>query len=179
MTEGRKRNRRGVGTEGGSRRRRRKSWKERETGPGVRKDTLTSAMSVCVSPPRTVKGPRWGRPSSVTTHTAQALEKGSGTSSLGAAGVGSHRTPEVFTGPPKALGHPAQGREPQLGHTLEGEGHEGLGSPPALPSHIPPEHGTGSLKGQHMEFVPNFHPRAQTGAFPFCKHPEAVSEQKA
>lgn len=158
MTEGRKRNRRGVGTEGGSRRRRRKSWKERETGPGDRKGYFDfSNVGLCFTTTHCYRT-SLGSGRAVTTHMAQALEKGSGTGSLGTAGVTSHGPPEVPTGAPKPW-DTQQGREPQLGHAPEGEGHEGLGSPPALPSHIPPEHGVGSLKDQHMEFAPNFLPQ--------------------
>lgn len=72
------------------------SWKERETGQGVRKNILTSALGVrflplfSPSPPCTVKGPFFFKIfvvffvglSSVTTDVPQALEKGSVTSSL-------------------------------------------------------------------------------------------------
>lgn len=51
-------------------------------------------------------------PSSVTTHMAQALEKGSGSSSLGTAGVGSHRCPRDPHRCPKALGHPRKAGSP-------------------------------------------------------------------
>lgn len=49
-------------------------------------------------------------PSSVTTHMAQALEKGSGSSSLGTARVGSHRCPQGPGTPRQGRGAPARAR---------------------------------------------------------------------
>lgn len=69
-------------------------------------------MLVCVSPPRTGKGPRWVGPSSVTTPMAQALEKGSGSSSLGTAGLGSPQVPSPRQGAPawtRSAGRRARG----------------------------------------------------------------------
>lgn len=106
MTEGRKRNRRGVGTEGGSRRRRRKSWKERETGPGDRKGyfdfsnvglcfTTTHCYRTSLGSGRALSPPTWHKHlRRVRAPAAWALQ-----------GSRSPRGPHRC---PQALGHPAR-----------------------------------------------------------------------